>query len=122
MGSDHRDPGAVGAPLGAARPDRRRGVLVRLSALIALGASAAAYASVLGDPVADAPAAEAVLGTMVAVAPVVGLARLVSAAPAIALALGYDVEAALELHDPAATIPCTASELLVRAIGRGSRP
>ena len=75
-----------------------------------------------GEAVDEAPAVEAVLGTMVAVAPVVGLARLVSAAPALALALGYDVEDALEQHDPSAAVPGTANELLVRAIGRGSPP
>jgi hypothetical protein len=33
------------------------------------------------------------------VAPTVGLARLVTAAPGLALALGYDVDAALETVD-----------------------
>ena len=37
-----------------------------------------------------------IVGTLIAVAPTVGLARVVSAAPELALALGYDVDAALE--------------------------
>jgi hypothetical protein len=37
-----------------------------------------------------------IVGCLIAVAPVVGLARVVSAAPELALALGYDVDAALE--------------------------
>jgi hypothetical protein len=37
-----------------------------------------------------------IVGTMIAVAPTVGLTRVVSAAPELALALGYDVDAALE--------------------------
>ena len=37
-----------------------------------------------------------IVGTLIAVVPTVGLARAVSAAPELALALGYDVEAALE--------------------------
>ena len=35
----------------------------------------------------------------IAVAPTVGMARVVSAAPELALALGYDVDAALEARD-----------------------
>ena len=37
-----------------------------------------------------------IVGTLIAVAPTVGLARVVSAAPELALSLGYDVDAALE--------------------------
>ena len=37
-----------------------------------------------------------VVGSLIAVAPIVGLARVVSAAPVLALAIGYDVDAALE--------------------------
>jgi hypothetical protein len=36
------------------------------------------------------------VGCLIAVAPIVGLARVVSAAPELALALGYDVDAAVE--------------------------
>ena len=112
-----REAGAEGC---AAPVDRRRSVLIKLAALIALGASATAYASVLGDGGAAADV-ESVLGTMVAVAPIVGLARLVSATPSLALALGYDVDAALELHDPAPGATCRGRELLVRAIGQDRR-
>jgi hypothetical protein len=42
-----------------------------------------------------------VVDTLTAVAPSVGLARVVSAAPGLALALGYDIDRALEsLDDP----------------------
>jgi hypothetical protein len=43
-----------------------------------------------------------IAGCLVAVLPTVGVARVVSAAPKVALALGYDVDAALELVDAAA--------------------
>jgi hypothetical protein len=36
---------------------------------------------------------------LIAVAPTVGLARAVSAAPELALAIGYDIDAALEAID-----------------------
>ena len=50
----------------------------------------ASGATAIGDVSAD------LNGTLIAVAPTVGLARVVSAAPELALALGYDVDAALE--------------------------
>jgi hypothetical protein len=40
-----------------------------------------------------------IVGTLIAVIPIVGVARVVSAAPNLALALGYDVAEALELVD-----------------------
>ena len=40
-----------------------------------------------------------IVGVLVAVIPIVGVARVVSAAPNLALALGYDVPDALELVD-----------------------
>ena len=36
------------------------------------------------------------MGTLIAVMPIVGVARIVSAAPNLALALGYDVAEAFE--------------------------
>jgi hypothetical protein len=39
------------------------------------------------------------VGGLVAVAPTIGVARAVSGAPELALALGYDVDAALEAPD-----------------------
>ena len=38
-----------------------------------------------------------IVGTLIAVIPIVGVARVVSAAPNLGLALGYDVHEALEL-------------------------
>jgi hypothetical protein len=40
-----------------------------------------------------------VIDTLKAVAPTVGLARVVSAVPSVALALGYDIDTALEAVD-----------------------
>jgi hypothetical protein len=40
------------------------------------------------------------VAVLVAVAGMVGSARVIAAAPRIALAAGYDVEAALEANDP----------------------
>jgi hypothetical protein len=46
-----------------------------------------------------APDTEEILGTMIAVAPISGIARVVQAAPDIALQLGDDLDAAFEELD-----------------------
>jgi alkylhydroperoxidase/carboxymuconolactone decarboxylase family protein YurZ len=79
--------------------DDRTDALVRLAALVAMAAPATAYRSVV-DAARHAGATDAeVIGTMIAVAPTVGLARLIPAAAGVSLALDYDVEAALERPD-----------------------
>lgn len=42
---------------------------------------------------------EEIVGVLIAVAPTVGVARIVSAAPELALAVGYDIDSALERFD-----------------------
>ena len=66
---------------------------VRLGALLALGAATASLrAAVDGARAAGATEVE-IVGVLVAVAPAVGLARVVSMAPKLAAAIGYDLEA-----------------------------
>ncbi len=68
-------------------------VLVQLGALLALGAATSSLRATV-DRAVQAGATEAeIVGVLVAVAPAVGLARVVSAAPRLALAIGYDLEA-----------------------------
>ena len=43
---------------------------------------------------------EEIVATLEAVTPITGAARVVQCAPKVALALDYDVDAALERHDP----------------------
>ena len=73
--------------------------LVRLAALVSSRASAAAYRDVVSTALAAGATADDVVGTLRAVAPSVGLARVVAAIPGLALAAGYDVDAALESLD-----------------------
>ena len=76
---------------GALRP--KVDVLVRLGALLALGAATSSLRTTV-DRAIEAGATEAeIVGVLVAVAPAVGLARVVSSAPRLALAIGYDIEA-----------------------------
>jgi 4-carboxymuconolactone decarboxylase len=68
-------------------------LLVRLGALLALGAATSSLQTAVERAI-DAGASEAeIVGVLVAVAPAVGLARVVSTAPRLAAAIGYDVEA-----------------------------
>ncbi len=68
-------------------------VLVQLGALLALGASTSSLRATV-DRAVEVGATEAeIVGVLIAVAPTVGLARVVSTAPRLAVAIGYDLEA-----------------------------
>jgi alkylhydroperoxidase/carboxymuconolactone decarboxylase family protein YurZ len=62
--------------------------LVRLAALVAMGAPPISWLAHLGQARRDNIQRERMLGTLIAVAPVVGTARTVSAGASIARALG----------------------------------
>jgi 4-carboxymuconolactone decarboxylase len=79
--------------------DGKTDALVRLAALIAAGASPTSYRLSVEASMGAGATVEEVVGTLLAVAPTVGLARLVSATPRLALAVGYDIDAALERVD-----------------------
>jgi 4-carboxymuconolactone decarboxylase len=72
---------------------------VRLGALIALDAPPPAYQSSVEAALRAGSSLEQVVGALVAVIPTVGVARVTSAAPKLGLAVGYDVDAALEAFD-----------------------
>ena len=78
------------------RLDPRTEALVRIGALIALDAPPASFRCAVENAQRVGVRQEDLLATLMAVAGIVGTARVVSAAPRIALAAGYDVEAALE--------------------------
>jgi 4-carboxymuconolactone decarboxylase len=68
-------------------------LLVQLGALLALGAATNSLRATV-DRAIEAGATEAeIVGVLIAVAPAVGLARVVSTAPRLAMAIGYDIEA-----------------------------
>jgi 4-carboxymuconolactone decarboxylase len=67
-------------------------MLVRLGALLALGAATASLRDAV-DRAFEAGATDAeIVGVLVAVAPAIGLARVVSTAPRLAVAIGYDLD------------------------------
>jgi len=81
--------------------DPRTHALVRLGALIALDAPVVAYQACTATALAAGVTTADIVDTLIAVAPIAGEARLVAAASALALAIGYDIDAALEAYDGA---------------------
>ena len=78
------------------RLDQKTHALVRLGASLAIDAAPSSYQSNVEVALAAGASIDEIVGSLIAVAPTIGLTRVVSAAPELALALGYDVEAALE--------------------------
>jgi 4-carboxymuconolactone decarboxylase len=76
--------------------DPRTQALVRLGVLVALNAAPASYGWSVDAALAAGATVDEIVGTLIAVAPVVGIARIVAAAPALAGALGDDIDSALE--------------------------
>ena len=82
--------------LTASSLDSKTHALVRLGALIVLDAAPQSYARSVEAALLAGATREEIVGTLIAAMPVVGSARVVSAAPKLGLALGYDVDAALQ--------------------------
>jgi alkylhydroperoxidase/carboxymuconolactone decarboxylase family protein YurZ len=72
------------------------GSLARIAALVALDAPPSAYRAAVEAARRTGAREEDLLALLASLVDVVGSARVISAAPRIALAAGYDVEAALE--------------------------
>ena len=68
-------------------------MLVRLGALLALGAATSSLRAAVDRAVAAGATEAEIADVLVAVAPAVGLARVVSTAPRLANALGYELDA-----------------------------
>jgi 4-carboxymuconolactone decarboxylase len=82
--------------LDASALDERAHALVRLGALIALDATVPSYLEATERAARCGASPDEIVGTLIAVLPAAGVARVVSAAPRLGLALGFDVAAALE--------------------------
>ena len=74
--------------------------LVRVAATIAVDAAPASFQHAVAHALAAGARSDEIVATLEAVVPVTGAARVVGAAPKLALALGYDVEDALEQLHP----------------------
>ena len=80
--------------------DERTAALVRLAATIAVDASPASFQHAVALALEAGATNDEIVASLEAVTPVTGTARVVQCTPKIALALGYDVDAALERRDP----------------------
>lgn len=80
--------------------DERTTELVRLAATIAVNAAASSFQRAVAHALASGVTPDEIVATLEAVTPITGAARVVQCAPKVALALDYDVDAALERHDP----------------------
>jgi 4-carboxymuconolactone decarboxylase len=90
--------GDEAANLAASGLTLKQAALVRVAALVALDAAPASYAHAVDVAEAAGATPEEVVGALVAVMPATGGDRVVSAAPKLGLALGYDVDAELEQY------------------------
>ena len=79
--------------------DAKTRALAGLAALIGLDGSTASFVASVQDAQAAGASAAEIVATLLAVLPSVGVVRASSGAPKIALALGYEPDAALEEKD-----------------------
>ena len=70
--------------------------LGRLAALVAVGGDAPSFGAQADAAVSAGASAAEIVDVLIGIVPVVGLPRIVAAAPKLAMALGYDVDDALE--------------------------
>jgi alkylhydroperoxidase/carboxymuconolactone decarboxylase family protein YurZ len=90
------DQAALGLdPAGLSALHPKTAALLRVGASVAIGSSAVCQEWSTGRALAAGASEDEIAGVLLAIAPVAGLGRIVSAAPEVAMALGYDIEAAL---------------------------
>jgi 4-carboxymuconolactone decarboxylase len=73
--------------------DRKVDLLVRLGALLALGAATASLRSTVERAMQAGASESEIAEVLVAIGPAAGLARVVAEAPRLATALGYEIDA-----------------------------
>jgi 4-carboxymuconolactone decarboxylase len=76
--------------------DPKTAALLQVGACVAIGSSAVCLEWSTGRALAAGANEDEIVGVLLAIAPVMGLGRVVTAAPGVATALEYDIEAALE--------------------------
>ena len=85
-----------GADAGSSELDQKTLALVRLAALVAVGGSGPSFGAHADAAVSAGATAAQIVDVIVGVVPTVGLPRVVAAAPKVGMALGYDINGALE--------------------------
>ena len=92
----------AGSGLGLAEPsalDAKTVALLQVAVSVAIGSSAVCLEWSAARALAAGASKDEIADVLLAIAPVAGLGRVVSAAPGVATALEYDIEAALEETD-----------------------
>jgi 4-carboxymuconolactone decarboxylase len=79
--------------------DAKTAALLQLAASVSLGSPAVCLEWSAGRALATGATEDEIADVLLAIAPVAGLSRVVSAAPEVATALGYDITTALEEPD-----------------------
>ena len=85
-----------GAGVASGQLDPKTLALVRLGALVAVGGAVPSFGAQADAAVSAGATAAEIVDVLIGVVPVVGLPRVVAAAPKLALALGYDTDDILE--------------------------
>ena len=96
------DPGLVPSVAGirlACELDTRSIALLRLGALVTASEAQPLVRQCVGDALDSGLTADEIVAALIGLAPTIGIARVTSAAPNVAAALGYDVDAELERFD-----------------------
>ena len=86
-------------PVKASTLDPKTAALLQVGASVAIRSSAVCLEWSTGRALAAGATEDEIADVLLAIAPVVGLGQVVSAAPDVAVALGYDIAAALEEPD-----------------------
>jgi alkylhydroperoxidase/carboxymuconolactone decarboxylase family protein YurZ len=86
-------------PVSASALDPKTAALLQVGACVAIGSSAVCLEWSTGRALAAGANEDEIADVLLAIAPVTGLGRVVSAAPGVATALEYDIAAALEDPD-----------------------
>jgi alkylhydroperoxidase/carboxymuconolactone decarboxylase family protein YurZ len=88
--------GSGQAGLGSGDLDPKTLALVRLGALVAVGGAVPSFGAQADAAVSAGATAAEIVDVLLGVVPVVGLPRVVAAAPKLAMALGYDTDDDME--------------------------
>ena len=80
--------------------DDKTAALLRIAATVAVNTTRHSFQHTVALALDAGATSDEIVASLEAVTPVIGAARVVQCAPKVALALGYDVDAALELLDP----------------------
>jgi 4-carboxymuconolactone decarboxylase len=92
------DCGSGGAGVGSSELDPKTLALVRLAALVAVGGAVPSFGAQADAAVSVGATAAEIVDVLLGVVPIVGLPRVVAAAPKLAMALGYDTDDDMEPH------------------------